>query len=140
LPVIAPQATTRVAVVGAHLSGMPLNVQLTERGACLRAATETAPAYRLYALPGTVPPKPGLVRVAPGEGAAIAVEVWEMPLAHYGSFVALVPAPLGIGSVLLADGSSVQGFLCEGVALAGATDITHLGGWRAYMAAKGATA
>ncbi|VTU16997.1 allophanate hydrolase [Variovorax sp. PBL-E5] len=140
LPVIAPAATARVAVVGAHLSGMPLNAQLTERGACLRAATETAPVYRLYALPGTVPPKPGLVRVAPGEGAAIAVEVWEMPLAHYGGFVALVPSPLGIGSILLADGSSVQGFLCEAAALAGAADITPHGGWRAFIASSGAIA
>jgi len=86
---------------------MPLNAQLTERGARLLTATHTAPLYRLYALPGTVPPKPGLLRVAAGEGAAIAVEIWEMPLAHYGSFVALIPAPLGIGSLLLADGRSV---------------------------------
>ncbi|RZI72364.1 MAG: allophanate hydrolase, partial [Variovorax sp.] len=91
--------TVQVAVVGAHLSGMPLNAQLRERGARLIAETKTAPAYRLYALPGTVPPKPGMVRVAHGTGAAIVVEVWEMPLAHYGSFVALIPAPLGIGTL-----------------------------------------
>nr|MCU0764163.1 amidase family protein [Hydrogenophaga sp.] len=125
---------TRVAVVGAHLSGMPLNGQLTERGATLVARTHTAPLYRLYALPGTTPPKPGLLRVAPGEGQSIEVEVWEMPLAHYGSFVALVPSPLSIGTLQLADGSSVQGFLCEPLALAGAADITALGGWRAYIA------
>jgi allophanate hydrolase len=135
LPVIAPEAVVEVAVVGAHLSGMPLNGQLTERGARLLATTETAPVYRLYALSGTVPPKPGLVRVAPGEGAAIAVEVWEMPLAHYGSFVALIPAPLGIGSLVLTDGSTVQGFLCESAALTGAADISHHHGWRAYVAA-----
>lgn len=136
LPVISQPATVKVAVVGAHLSGMPLNTQLVERGARLLSAAATAPEYRLYALPGTVPPKPGLLRVAPGEGAAIAVEVWEMPLVHYGSFVALIAAPLGIGSLVLADGSSVQGFICEALAVAGAEDITHHGGWRAYIASR----
>ena len=102
----------QVAVVGAHLSGMPLNSQLTERGATLVKRTHTAPVYRLYALPGSTPPKPGLLRVAPGEGAPIEIEVWDMPVSHYGSFVALVPTPLSIGSLVLADGSSVQGFLC----------------------------
>lgn len=147
-PLAAPQAiaglqaptTAKVAVVGAHLSGMPLNTQLTERGARLLASTHTAPNYKLFALPGTVPPKPGLLRVAPGEGAAIAVEVWEMPLAHYGSFVALIPAPLGIGTLALLDGSSVQGFICEPQALAGAQDITAFGGWRAFIAARAAAA
>ncbi len=126
----------RVAVVGAHLSGMPLNGQLTERDATLLSRTHTAPVYRLYALPGTTPPKPGLLRVAPGEGERIEIEVWDMPLTQYGSFVALVPAPLSIGSLQMADGSSVQGFLCEPQALRGATDITHLGGWRAYQASN----
>lgn len=129
----AKLASTRVAVVGAHLSGMPLNGQLTERGATLVARTRTAPLYRLYALPNTTPPKPGLLRVAPGEGQSIEVEVWDMPLTHYGSFVALVPSPLSIGTLQLADGSSVQGFLCEPLALQGAADITPLGGWRAYI-------
>ena len=128
--------TIQVAVVGAHLSGMPLNTQLTERGATLVASTETAPDYRFFALPGTVPPKPGLLRITPGQGTRIAVEVWEMPLAHYGSFVALIPAPLGIGTLQLADGSAVQGFLCEPQALLDAQDISHFGGWRAYMAAR----
>jgi allophanate hydrolase len=128
--------TVRVAVVGAHLSGMPLNGQLTERGATLVAATQTAAEYRLYALPGTVPPKPGMVRVAADEGHAIAVEVWEMPAAHYGSFVALIPWPLGIGTVTLADGSTVQGFACDALALNGAEDISHHGGWRAYIASR----
>ncbi|QKO22738.1 allophanate hydrolase [Rhodoferax sp. BAB1] len=134
IPGIRPRAMVKVAVVGAHLSGMPLNSQLSERGARLLAATETAPDYRFYALAGTVPPKPGLLRVAPGEGARIQLELWEMPVEHYGSFVALVPAPLGIGTLTLADGSSVQGFLCEAQALSGALDITHFGGWRAYLA------
>ncbi|WEY41412.1 allophanate hydrolase [Paraburkholderia sp. SUR17] len=127
-------ATVRVAVVGAHLSGEPLNEQLTERGARLVATMSTAPAYRLYALPiataGT-PAKPGLVRVSEG-GTAIEVEVWDMPVAAYGSFVAGIRAPLGIGTLTLADGSTVQGFLCENAALAGAEDISAFGGWRAY--------
>lgn len=133
LPGLQPQAVVKVAVVGAHLSGMPLNSQLTERQARLVASTTTAPDYQLFALPGTVPPKPGLLRVAPGQGTRIAVEVWEMPVAHYGSFVALIPAPLGIGTLVLADGSSVKGFICEPQALAGARDISHWGGWRGYV-------
>lgn len=140
VPVPANPRETRiqVAVVGAHLSGMPLNWQLAERGArCLRTTTTTAD-YRLYALPGTVPPKPGLLRVALGQGAPIAVEVWDLPLTQYGSFVALIPAPLGIGTLALADGTSVQGFLCESQALGDAEDITHHGGWRAYMQSRSA--
>ena len=127
-------AVVKVAVVGAHLTGMPLNGQLTERGAILVGRTETAPDYRLYALPGTVPQKPGLLRVARGTGARIALEVWEIPVEHYGSFVALVPAPLGIGTLALDNGSSVQGFVCEPLALEGARDISEFGGWRAYTA------
>ena len=136
IPGIRPPATVKVAVVGAHLSGMPLNGQLTERGAQLVARTNTAPLYRLYALPGTVPPKPGLQRVGSSDGARIVVELWEMPLEHYGSFVALIPAPLSIGTLVLDDGSSVQGFLCEALALHGAQDITRHGGWRAYVEAQ----
>lgn len=127
-------ASVRVAVVGAHLSGMPLNSQLVERGATLVGPASTAPDYRFYALPGSTPPKPGLLRVAPGQGAAIALEIWDMPLAHYGSFVALIAAPLGIGTLRLADGSNVQGFVCEAEGVQGAQDITHLGGWRTYVA------
>ncbi|MRD48663.1 allophanate hydrolase [Caenimonas koreensis DSM 17982] len=127
-------ATVKVAVVGAHLSGMPLNTQLTERHSTLVGAAHTAPHYRLFALPNTTPPKPGLLRVEAGTGAAIAIEVWEMPLEHYGSFVALIPAPLCIGTLALADGSHVQGFVCEPQALQGAQDITSFGGWRAYIA------
>jgi allophanate hydrolase len=134
------QPTVKLAVVGAHLSGMPLNAQLTERGAVLLGEAQTAPDYRLFALPGTTPPKPGLVRVPAGSGHRIALEVWEMPLAHYGSFVSLIPAPLGIATLSLADGSSVQGFVCETLATAGAQDISHLGGWRAYTAARAAAA
>jgi allophanate hydrolase len=137
-PASAP--TLPIAVVGAHLTGMPLNGQLTSRGATLREATTTANCYRLHALPGTLPPKPGLQRVAAGEGAAIAIEVWDVPLAEVGSLLALIPAPLGLGSLTLADGRSVHGFICEGHALAGAIDITEHGGWRAYIAARQARA
>ncbi len=122
----------RLVVCGAHLSGLPLNHQLTERGARLVAATRSAPAYRLYALPGGPPRRPGMIRVTEG-GAAIEVEVWELPQSQFGSFMAGVPAPLGIGSVELADGSWEKGFICEGFAVAGAEDVTHLGGWRAYL-------
>jgi len=133
LPAAGPR--TRVAVCGAHLSGLPLNWQLTRLGATLVKATSTAPLYRLFALPGTTPPKPGLVRVGAG-GAAIAVEVWELPLDGYGHFVAGIPAPLGIGTITLEDGSAVQGFLCESVAVEGAREVTSYGGWRAFLADK----
>lgn len=123
----------QVAVVGAHLSGMPLNSQLTERQGHLVEQTTTSENYRLYALPDTTPAKPGLRRVADGSGERLIVEVWEMPVAHFGSFVDLVPSPLGIGSVELADGRSVNGFICEGYALDGATDVTEYGGWRAWI-------
>jgi allophanate hydrolase len=122
----------QVAVVGAHLSGMPLNSQLTERGARLVLTTSTSEHYRLYALPGTAPPKPGLKRVD-HQGAAIAVEVWDIPLAHVGSFLALIPSPLGLGKLELADCTWVTGFVCEGYALEDALDVTAHGGWRAYM-------
>lgn len=122
----------RLAVCGAHMSGLPLNWQLTERNARLSAVTFSAPEYKLYALPGGPPYRPGMVRVTQG-GASIALEVWEMPLEHYGSFVAGIPAPLGIGTVRLIDGSAVQGFVCESVATQEAKDISHLGGWRNYL-------
>ena len=131
----APQATVRVAVVGAHLAGQPLNHQLVRRGGKLIAATHTAPGYRLFHLTGTVPPKPGLVRAADG-GAAIEVEVWELGVAEFGAFTAEVPPPLGIGNVTLADGSSVKGFMCEPGSLDGSDEITRFGGWRAYLASR----
>lgn len=124
--------SVRVAVVGAHLSGQPLNGQLVERGAKLIETTRTASGYRLYALAGTSPPKPGLLFDGSGPGA-IEIEVWEMDEATFGSFVALIPAPLGIGTVTLADGRTVKGFLCEGHATRGAEDITAFGGWRAWL-------
>jgi allophanate hydrolase len=128
------EATLPLVVVGAHLQGLPLNHQLVERGATLRERTRTAPLYRLVALPGTTPPKPGLVRVdVPATGSAIEVEVWDMPTQHLGSFLAGIPAPLCLGSVELADGHGAHGFLCEGHAAAAARDISHFGGWRAYL-------
>jgi allophanate hydrolase len=143
-----PAQTVRIAVVGAHLTGMPLNHQLTERHAALVTQTTTAPRYRLHALADTVPAKPGLQRVAANGGSAaggagggpIVVEVWDMPAAGFGSFVAAVPPPLAIGSVELADGSWVKGFVCEPHALLNATDITAYGGWRGYMAAASCAA
>ncbi|WP_341303835.1 allophanate hydrolase [Pseudomonas sp. TMP25] len=125
----------RVAVVGAHLTGMPLNFQLTSRDAVLVEQTTSAATYRLYALPGTVPPKPGLARVAE-DGAAIIVELWDIPQARFGEFVAEIPAPLGIGNLQLADGRWVKGFICEPYALHGARDITSFGGWRAFIASQ----
>ena len=127
----------QVAVCGAHLSGLPLNGQLTALGATLVRAARTAPTYRLYALPDASPPKPGLVRVASGEGgSAIEVEVWELPETAFGRFVAAIPGPLGIGTIALDDGSRVQGFLCEAAAVRDARDITALGGWRAFLATR----
>jgi allophanate hydrolase len=121
-----------LAVVGAHLSGQPLHAQLASRGARLAQATKTAPVYRLYAMAGTKPAKPALVHVG-AQGAEVEVEVYELDLASFGGFVAEVPAPLAIGTVLLADGSSVRGFVAEPRAIEGAQDITAFGGWRAYL-------
>lgn len=122
----------RVAVVGAHLTGMPLNHQLTRRDAVLVEETTTAACYRLYALANTTPAKPGLARDS--AGAAITVELWDIPLARFGEFVAEIPAPLGIGTLELADGRTVKGFICEPAALAEATEITAFGGWRNWLA------
>jgi allophanate hydrolase len=139
-PPAPPEEPTRaapslsVAVVGAHLTGQPLNGQLVERGARLLRTIRTAPDYKLVALSGTIPPKPGLLRVGAGMGARIEVEVWSIPLAKVGSFVAAIPPPLALGTIGLEDGSEVHGFLCEGHAANGAEDISSFGGWRAYLA------
>ncbi len=127
-----PKGMIALAVVGAHLTGMPLNHQLTDAGGRLIAETTTEARYRLYALDGTVPPKPGLIRDP--DGAAIKVEIWALPDAGFGRFVTAIPAPLGIGKLILADGSTVSGFLCEPHAITNAKDITDFGGWRAYCA------
>jgi allophanate hydrolase len=124
--------TVKLAVVGAHLKDMPLHWQLTSRNATFVGSFETAPTYRLYAIADSVPPKPALIHAE--DGAPIAVEVYELGVAEFGSFVVEVPAPLAIGTVTLSDGTSVKGFVAEPRAMIGAKDITHLGGWRAYIA------
>lgn len=129
------EGSVLLAVVGAHLSGMTLNFQLQDLGAAFVEATETAPLYRLYALPESSPPKPGMLRV-PGEGAAIKVETWRLSPNAFGKFVAAIPGPLGIGDVQLSDGSMAKGFLAEAEGVRDAEDITCFGGWRAYMAAR----
>lgn len=121
-----------VAVCGAHMSGLPLNPQLTSLGAELELKTTTATHYRFYRLQGFEPPRPGLVRVNTG-GSMITVEVWRIPVENYGKFVTLIPAPLCIGTLELADGRLVQGFLCENYATENATDISQHGGWREYL-------
>jgi allophanate hydrolase len=126
----------RIAVVGAHLAGLPLNRELTDRGARLVRPARTAAHYRLHALPGTTPPKPGLVRGADGSGRRIEVEIWELGFAEFGSLVAGIPSPLSIGTIELDDGTAVQGFLCEAAAVAGAEDISGFGGWRNYLARR----
>ena len=131
-PKLGPGEIT-VAAVGAHMSGLPLNGELTRLGGRFLAATSTAPGYRLYRLAGGPPFRPGLVRDA--TGGTIALELWALPLARFGSFMSGIPAPLGIGTVTLADGGTVNGFICEAAGLEGATDITDFGGWRAYLAA-----
>ncbi len=128
---IESQNSVKLAVVGAHLSGMPLNFQLTTRQATLLAKTQTAKSYKLFALKNTVPPKPGLQFDI--DGTAIEVEVWEIPLANFGAIVAEVPSPLGIGNLQLEDGTWVKGFICETYAIQEAVDISHFGGWRAYI-------
>lgn len=137
-PKLAPLPEQRgdeiaIAVVGAHLSGMALNGELTTLGGRLLETTMTAPDYRLYAL-STTPPKPGMLRVDAGQGSSVVLEIWSLSAAAFGKFVAAIPPPLSIGTVQLADGRNVKGFLVEPAAVGGARDITSFGGWRAYMA------
>ncbi len=133
-PTTARLGMVQLAVCGAHMSGLPLNRELTERGARLVRRARTAPRYRFYALEAFSPPRPGLVRGEPG--AAIEVEVWELPKAAFGGFVDGIPAPLGIGTVELDDGTQLRGFVCEHYATPQAREITRLGGWRAYLARR----
>jgi allophanate hydrolase len=137
LPAGASGDEIAIAVVGAHLSGMALNGELQALGARLLEATTTAPDYKLYAL-DTVPPKPGMLRVDAGEGHSIKLELWALSAAAFGKFVAAIPPPLGIGTIRLADGRGVKGFVVEPVAIDGARDISAYGGWRAFMADKAA--
>ncbi len=133
---VPKEESVLLAVVGAHLTGQPLNWQLTSRGAQFVKAGRTARNYRFFALANTTPAKPGLVRQAGAAGGGIEIELWSLTPSAFGSFVAEVPPPMVIGSVSLLDGTTVKGFLCEPVALEGATEITHLGGWRAYLASR----
>ncbi|HEX7819864.1 MAG TPA: allophanate hydrolase [Sphingobium sp.] len=135
---VAPPAadTIPIAVVGAHLSGMALNHELQALGATLVTAADTTPDYRLFLLSSTTPQKPGLIHAPGGDGKAIALEVWSLSAAAFGRFVAKIPAPLGIGQINLADGTSVSGFLSEGWAVEGAEEITRFGGWRSFMEAS----
>jgi allophanate hydrolase len=133
---LAPTGCVQVAVVGAHLSGQPLNHQLTDRGARLLRTTRTTADYRLFALPDG---RPGLLRDASSSGQGIEIEVWALPEHYFGSFVAAIPPPLGIGTLVLQDGQHVKGFVCESFAVASANEITHLGGWRAYLASTTAS-
>ncbi|HUJ87686.1 MAG TPA: allophanate hydrolase [Burkholderiales bacterium] len=133
-PAAARPATVQLVVCGAHMSGLPLNRELTERNARLVRRARTAARYRFYALEAFSPPRPGLVRSEPG--AAIEVEVWELPATAFGGFVDGIPAPLGIGTVELEDGAQLRGFVCEHYATREAREITRLGGWRAYLAQR----
>lgn len=141
-PVPAPQPLSdapapnviRIAACGAHMSGLPLNWQLTDLGARFVRAARTTDAYRFHALAGGPPERPGLVRGTPGSGAEIALELWDIPAANFATFMKGIPAPLGIGTIALADGGAAQGFVCETAGLEGATDITATGGWRAHIA------
>ena len=128
-------AMIEVAVCGAHMSGLPLNGQLTSLGGEFVKKAKTASTYKLFKLNGFMPPRPGLLRVHAG-GMAIALEVWRLPLIHYGAFVAGVPAPLGFGTLILEDETTVQGFLCEAYATEDAVDISALGGWREFLGSQ----
>ena len=134
-PAPARPGDIEIAVIGAHLSGMPLNHELSGLGASFVRAVETTADYRLYALPGTTPPKPGLLRVAAGTGRPIAAEIWALDPAGFGAFVSRIPAPLGIGTLTFADGTTAKGFLAEAAALRDARDISNHGGWRAFITA-----
>jgi len=131
-PEIPSYDSTEIAVCGAHMSGLPLNGQLTSRGATLAGKTVTAEKYRLFALPDTNPPKPGLVRDEAG-GKAIEIELWNLPTTQWAAFIAEIPSPLGIGNLELEDGSYVKGFLCETSAIENAKEVTELGSWRRFV-------
>ncbi|HMK80696.1 MAG TPA: allophanate hydrolase [Xanthobacteraceae bacterium] len=141
-PALAPlspaprEGEIALCVVGAHMSGMPLNAELKSFGARFLEAAMTAPDYRLFALNGTPPARPGMLRVAPGEGTALALEVWALPADGFGRFVAAVPAPLSIGTVRLADGRALKGFLVESDGVNGARDISAFGGWRKFVTSR----
>ena len=131
-----PDGMLPIVVVGAHLTGLPLNHELSIPGGQFLRRCRTAGDYRLFALPNTTPPKPRMVREPGFAGPGLEVEVWALPQDAFGRFVAKIPAPLGIGKVALDDGTAVSGFLCEAHAVAEAEDITAFGGWRAFLASR----
>jgi allophanate hydrolase len=135
LPAVLAQGEIALAVVGAHLSGMPLNGELKSFGARFLETAQTAPDYALFAL-DTQPPKPGLLRIVAGQGASIALEIWALPAEGFGRFVAAIPPPLGIGTLTLSDGRAVKGFLVESDAVRNARDISSSGGWRTFVEGK----
>ena len=122
----------QVAVCGAHMQGLPLNAQLCALGGVFVKESSTSVNYKLFKLNGFTPVRPGLLRVNE-HGCSIALEIWQLPIENYGQFVASVPAPLGFGTLTLIDKSTVQGFMCEAYATIDAMDISHLGGWRAFL-------
>ncbi len=128
-----PENAIQLAVLGAHLSGQPLNGQLTSRGARLVRTVKTAGDYKLYALTNTSPQKPGLIRTPGFEGPGIEAEIWSLSPEAFGTFVAAIPPPLGIGTCEMSDSTAVKGFICEPFAVIGMQDITHFGGWRNYL-------
>jgi allophanate hydrolase len=135
-PILSTRSATEdieLAVVGAHLSGMPLNTQLTSIGAKFCRTARTSASYRLHALAGQEVAKPGLIRMAPEAGTEIEVEIWRLPAAAFGQFIASIQPPLGIGTIELVDGARCKGFLVEAAGLAGAVDISEYGGWRNYV-------
>ena len=129
-------ATMEIAVCGAHMSGLPLNGELTALGGEFARKTMTGDGYRFYALAGPEPARPGLVRSKDGSGGKVEIEIWRLPVAAVGRLLAAIPAPLGLGTIELADGGTVKGFVCEAAGVAGARDITALGGWRGYLAER----
>ncbi|MCQ4162374.1 amidase [Roseomonas sp. GC11] len=131
------QGGMEIVVVGAHMSGLPLNGELLALNARFLRAARTRDCYRLYRLRGGPPFRPGLLRVAPGAGHAIAVEVWSVPLPCIGALLAAIPAPLGLGTLLLEDGTAPKGFLAEAEGVRDAEDISFSGGWRAWLASQG---
>ncbi len=131
---MAGSGEIELVVVGAHLSGMPLNHELTSRNARFLRAVSTTPDYKLYALPGGPPFRPGLMRVQSGTGTMIATEVWAISVQGFGEFVTGIPAPLGIGTTRLTDGTTPKGFIVEAEGIAGAKDVSEFGGWRSYIA------
>jgi allophanate hydrolase len=122
-----------IAVVGAHLTGEPLNYQLTDREARFVRTAKTCPSYQLFALPGTSPAKPGLIRTGAEGGVSIDLEIWELPVDQFGTFMQGIPSPLTIGMIHLTDGRAVKGFLCEEAAVQDALNISGFGGWKAYL-------